>query len=193
MDFPATILTWLRVRDSLLQKNLETYGGFADKSGVVRTTRTRIIRLRNDHKASMLKCEEGLHAFHALLRDAGPETMAKFQPEATASRPGRPSGSEISQVPFAKVSTVVPESPADEAGLKIGDRIRSFGDLNWRNHEKLSKIAELVRKSEGVIITHFPPQKRIPLAKIWDYSKALPWMCYENNPEIHSQRSFSFN
>lgn len=52
--------------------------------------------------------------------------------------------------PFAKVNSVVPGSPADDAGLKAGDRIRKFGDVNWLNHEKLSKVAEIVQRNQGV-------------------------------------------
>ena len=54
------------------------------------------------------------------------------------------------ETPFAKVNSVVPGSPADQAGLKAGDTIRSFGDVNWLNHERLSKVAEAVQQNEGV-------------------------------------------
>ena len=52
--------------------------------------------------------------------------------------------------PFAKVNSVIPGSPADDAGLKAGDRIRKLGDVNWLNHEKLSKVAETVQRNQGV-------------------------------------------
>lgn len=148
------ISTWLKVRTPLLQVYLETYGGFADKSCLVRTTRARIIRLRNDHKGLMLKCEEGLHAFHASMRDATPETISRFRLQAATTDPPPTSNSGVYQVPFAKIGTVVSGSPAEEAGLKVGDLIRTFGAVNGRNHEKLSKVAELVGRSEGVKIAH---------------------------------------
>ena len=53
---------------------------------------------------------------------------------------------------FAKVNSVVAGSPADEAGLKAGDKLRSFGTVNWMNHEKLSKVAEVVQRNEGVCL-----------------------------------------
>lgn len=90
------------------------------------------------------------------MRDASPETIARFRLQAAAPDPPHTSSSEGYQVPFAKVGTVVSGSPAEEAGLKIGDLIRDFGPVNGRNHEKLSKIAELVGKSEGVKAVHFP-------------------------------------
>jgi hypothetical protein len=125
-------------------------------SYLVRTTRARIIRLRNDHKGLLLKCEEGLHAFHASMRDASPETLSSFRPTSTSRGPPNLSNSGVAQVPFARVSAVMPQSPAEEAGLKVGDRIKSFGAVNSRNHEKLGKIAELVRTNEDVNIAHCP-------------------------------------
>lgn len=41
-------------------------------------------------------------------------------------------------------------SPAEDAGLRVGDQITKFGNVNWMNHEKLSKVAETVQGSEGV-------------------------------------------
>lgn len=53
------------------------------------------------------------------------------------------------QPAFAFVNTITPSSPASTAGLKPGDRIIAFGDANWRNHEKLAKVAQIVGRSEG--------------------------------------------
>lgn len=53
------------------------------------------------------------------------------------------------ETPFAKVNSVEIGGPADEAGLKVGDWIRRFGDVNWMNHEKLTKVAEVVRRHQG--------------------------------------------
>ena len=47
------------------------------------------------------------------------------------------------------MNSVETSSPAAEAGLRAGDRIRRFGEVNWINHEKLSKVAEEVRKYQG--------------------------------------------
>ncbi len=121
----------------------------------VRTTRSRIIYLRNDYKALMSRIEAGLHAHHASIqRDA---SLASAQSSAIngtselamASSSAVGSASNI-ETPFAKVNSVVAGSPADQAGLRAGDEIRRFGNVNWMNHEKLSKIAETVQRSEGV-------------------------------------------
>ena len=39
--------------------------------------------------------------------------------------------------------------PAEEAGLRAGDRIRRVGDATWLNHEKLSRIRDVVMGNEG--------------------------------------------
>ena len=52
--------------------------------------------------------------------------------------------------PFARVNTVVSNSPADQAGLQAGDRITKFGYVNWMNHERLSKVAQEVQQNENV-------------------------------------------
>lgn len=59
--------------------------------------------------------------------------------------------------PFAKVNSVEPRSPADQAGLKTGDNIRGFGAVHWLNHERLSKVAEAVQQNEGVSLAPTNP------------------------------------
>ncbi|KAL8680101.1 MAG: hypothetical protein Q9186_003685 [Xanthomendoza sp. 1 TL-2023] len=116
-------------------------------SSKVRTTRARIIRLRNDYKSIMSKIEDGLHAHHAQARDI-PIAQSSI---SSSQLPTSPASSL--EAPFAKVNSVVAGSPADDAGLKPGDVIRRFGDVDWINHEKLSKVAETVQRSEGRSIT----------------------------------------
>ncbi len=57
---------------------------------------------------------------------------------------------EILDQPFAKVNSVSPGSPAEQAGLKAGDQIRNFGYVNHANHDNLRKVAECVQGNEGV-------------------------------------------
>lgn len=115
----------------------------------VRTTRSRIIHLRNDYKGLMSRIEAGLHAHHASAQHDASLL------NASSTGAGNPSASTvlpagIIETPFAKVNSVVGGSPAEYAGLRAGDEIRRFGSVNWTNHEKLSKIAETVQRSEGV-------------------------------------------
>ena len=112
----------------------------------VRTTRARIIHLRNDYKALMSKIEVGLHEHHAAYQAAHPPGSSSNQ--ATGSNGSTAQG--VLDTPFAKVNSVVNGSPADQAGLQVGDRIRTFGNVNFMNHEKLSKVAETVQRNQGV-------------------------------------------
>lgn len=112
----------------------------------VRTTRARIIHLRNDYKMLMSKIELKLHEHHAAMETSNPSLAAIPMRTGSASVDETASHQSPVETPFAKVNSVVAGSPADEAGLKAGDKIRSFGNVNWMNHENLSKVAEVVQK-----------------------------------------------
>ena len=94
----------------------------------------------------MSKIELGLHEHHAAYQASNPPTPSSTQ---TAGNSGN-TDQGLVDTPFAKVNSVVDGSPADQAGLKAGDRIRRFGNVNWINHEKLSKVAETVQRNQGV-------------------------------------------
>ncbi|CEI64854.1 hypothetical protein FVEN_g3353 [Fusarium venenatum] len=112
----------------------------------IRTTRSRIIRLRNDYTALMTRIEKYLHEHFASLDEndaapvAGQANTQSVLPDSV-SVPLDP--------PFAKVNTVAAGSPAESAGLKAGDEIRNFGYVNRANHDNLSKVAECVQGNEG--------------------------------------------
>jgi hypothetical protein len=93
--------------------------------------------------------EKGIHAHFANLQNAqgaGPATNGTSVPPVAQS----PTNNTALGTPFAKVNSVVSGSPAEQAGLKAGDAIRSFGHVNWLNHERLSKLAQVVQENEGV-------------------------------------------
>lgn len=117
----------------------------------VRTTRARIIVLRNDYKDLMNAIEKHLHEHFATLQDHDDA------PSTTTSGPGMLGDSipDTLDAPFAKVNSVVPGSPAESAGLKAGDEIRNFGYVNRANHDGLKKVAECVQGNQGVSETVF--------------------------------------
>lgn len=43
-------------------------------------------------------------------------------------------------------------SPADQAGLKFGDAIYFFGDVNSQTHNNLSSVVDLVKNSLNEVI-----------------------------------------
>lgn len=97
--------------------------------------------------------EKGLHNHFANLQRTQAATSA--DPSTTTAPTSSIvdnslSGAGMLGTPFAKVNSVVSGSPADQAGLKTGDTVRSFGTVNWINHERLSKVAETVQQNEGV-------------------------------------------
>ncbi|MCJ1411547.1 putative 26S proteasome regulatory subunit, partial [Ptychographa xylographoides] len=131
-----------------MNTGLTTFDGFPRNDldiAQIRTTRARIIRLRNDYKGIMSQIEAGLHAHHASSTNSVTHSAATGRALSAVNG----SSSDAIGVPFAKVNSIVAGSPASEAGLQIGDRIRQFGNVNWMNHEKLAKVAETVQRNQG--------------------------------------------
>lgn len=116
---------------------------------IVRTTRARIIHLKNDYKEVMVAIEKHLHQHFASLAEDADDEEESGASAARISLPGRPPADTLDP-PFAKVNTVVAKSPADEAGLKVGDLIRNFGYVSAENHNNLTKVGECVQGNEGV-------------------------------------------
>ena len=115
----------------------------------IRTTRARIIRLKNDHKTLMAKLEAAVEEAFAAGKAAEAEKandIVHRAPEASAAG----ASSSSLEAPFAKVNTVTPSSPADAAGLRTGDKVTRFGSVNFTNHERLGKVAQVVQQTENV-------------------------------------------
>ena len=91
----------------------------------------------------MARIEVGLHEHHARIQAQGPPAGAQGS-SASSSAPA------ALEAPFAKVNSVVSGSPADSAGLRVGDSITKFGWVDWTNHDKLGRVAEVVSQNEGV-------------------------------------------
>ncbi|KAK1064090.1 putative 26S proteasome regulatory subunit [Friedmanniomyces endolithicus] len=130
----------------------------------IRTTRARIIRLKNDYKSAMSKLEVAVQEQFASGKALDVAQSARSQ--ASTNGPNADSGSSRGtaiEPPFAKVNTVVPNSPAEEAGLRAGDKITRFGGANWTNHERLSKVAQVVQQNENRLILVKVLRERGPL------------------------------
>ncbi|KAL2884079.1 putative 26S proteasome regulatory subunit [Colletotrichum sp. CLE4] len=91
---------------------------------IVRTTRARIIHLRNDYKNLMAMVEKQLHEHFASSQE---EEVPDVPLSGVSNTLADHSGSQPLEEPFAKVNSVVPGSPAESAGLKPNDQIRVFG------------------------------------------------------------------
>lgn len=117
----------------------------------VRTTRTRIIRLRNDYKELMTAIERHLHDHFASLDDDADQPAVPNGSGSIGVLPDAETG--VPDPAFAKVNTVAEGSPADTAGLKAGDEIRNFGYVNHANHDGLKRVGECVQGNEGVRVS----------------------------------------
>ncbi|KAF3804948.1 26S proteasome non-ATPase regulatory subunit 9 [Colletotrichum gloeosporioides] len=106
----------------------------------VRTTRARIIHLRNDYKDLMILVEKHLHEHFAILQEDDETQSAPTRGDIGLLPDRVPL--ETLQEPFAKVNSVVPGSPAGEAGLKPNDEIRNIGYVSHANHDNLKKVAD---------------------------------------------------
>jgi hypothetical protein len=107
----------------------------------------------------MALIETRLHEHFASLEDDDAESTAA-PTNIDISMP-RDSVPETLDQPFAKVNTVVDNSPAAAAGLKPGDLIRNFGYVNAENHDGLKKVAECVQGNEGVTRQSLPHVRRV--------------------------------
>ena len=133
-----------------MNTSLTTFDGYprADIDvAQIRTTRARIIRLKNDYKAVMAKLEVAVQEQFAAAKAAEDEVSARQTQARSAA--GVSSNSAI-EPPFAKVNSVTARSPADQAGLKAGDKVIRFGTATWTNHERLGKVAQVVQQNENV-------------------------------------------
>ncbi|KAK3705068.1 putative 26S proteasome regulatory subunit [Vermiconidia calcicola] len=131
-----------------MNTSLTTFDGFprADIDvAQIRTTRSRIIRLKNDHKALMDQLDLTIQEHFAAGKGVEASTPAS---ETQAGSRNISSNSAI-EPPFARVNTVAPNSPAEQAGMKPGDKVTRFGTANFSNHERLGKVAQVVQLNEN--------------------------------------------
>jgi len=94
----------------------------------------------------MSHIEKGLHEHHARLQEQAQSNASSSAP--TLSLGG--SAPTALEAPFAKVNSVVEGSPAEAAGLQVGDSITKFGWVDWTNHDKLARLTQVVSQNEGV-------------------------------------------
>eukprot|EP00347_Sterkiella_histriomuscorum_P014366 403361144 len=125
----------------------------------VRKFRNRLACLQTDHCTVMKQIEEGLLNLHDdyktnNINEPGEEIKSSSNEDVkmeTMSQTSSASQSQMMQnevkIPFAWISDVIEGSPAQDSGLKMGDAIYRFGNINHDNHENLNAIVELVKSS----------------------------------------------
>lgn len=118
----------------------------------VRKLRHRLACLQTDHCQVMKEIEVGLLNLHTDYKtfniNVEGEKPAKGSTFLSLSSETGENPVQISQelkIPFAWISDVIGGSPADQAGLKMGDAVFQFGEVNHTNHDELRAIVELVK------------------------------------------------
>ncbi|CAD6448252.1 bd4dcfd1-c8a2-4d54-95ff-2e7d8669f886 [Sclerotinia trifoliorum] len=170
MQTDGLTFSQLQAKKDNIEAEIKALGGVLDSHGVdmttrlltpdgfpradldvaqIRTTRSRIIHLKNDYKALMSVIEKHIHEhFARLAEDPKPEepVVGDAQVSEIIASFDEPAPLDL---PFAKVNSVAAGSPADDAGLKAGDKIRNFGYVNHANHDGLKRVAECVQGNEA--------------------------------------------
>ena len=142
----------------------------------VRQDRNRLAMLYNDHKELSKKVEEAILQVHAEKRTATeiPTNGSAAPPPARVTQEEEEKGPQkCASQPFAIVDDVLASSPTEEAGLRVGDQIVSFGDIGGarsfggnlmeivehaRLHENSKVPVDIIRAGERLNIGLIPKQ-----------------------------------
>lgn len=162
-DFREEVLTLMKQKVAL-ETEIKELTGILTKNGVgmndplvdsedfpinsidiyqVRNARHRIICLQNDHKNLMKEIENGLQGYYNCP-----------QPCISQAVPMDVDQKQLNNynIPFAKVTLVSENSPAEISGIHESDEIVEFGSINSGNFKNITDIATVVHLSENVKI-----------------------------------------
>ncbi|KAK4471705.1 hypothetical protein MN116_005107 [Schistosoma mekongi] len=116
--------------------------------GLIRTTRNSIRCLNTDHKQIMLELETILHVIHEYARQ-NPSKNILINREICSSEykeiDNKPP--QIVKNPFLKIDQIAPNSIAEQADLKVGDRVIQFGSVSADNFVSLQDISTVFRNT----------------------------------------------
>lgn len=115
----------------------------------VRQIRQRVICLQNDHKTLMKQIEEGLIQIHENSANNSSNTTEPITTATTTSSNTILSNKE----PFLRIDLVSSQSPAELAGLHVGDLVCRIGTIRKDNFRTMQDVASLVNNSENRSIT----------------------------------------
>ncbi|KAH8388510.1 hypothetical protein KR093_008211 [Drosophila rubida] len=120
----------------------------------VRQARQTIICLQNDYKELMNQIQTELNKYHAEIATTDPELVNRASALELNSDNKRGAGGAVLIPVDTRVLVIVnlvsPNSPAEEAGLHVGDKILRFGSVNGNNfRDNLAQIGELVRNMQN--------------------------------------------
>ena len=117
--------------------------------------------LTNDHKRVTSQIEHLMHELHAEARRA-PDAQAAKQPRASQDTTASPITSQAAPVsvsaagpvmrPFAVVDEVSSNSPAEEAGVIVGDQLVVFGNITAQTQNTLPAVAAALQVSLTLLL-----------------------------------------
>ena len=146
-DIEAEIKAWNEILHS--NKQVGTHEPLVDGEGYPRNdidvhqvtiARNKLAHLQNDHKAAMGQIEEALKALHQSNKNSPGASEERMQVDDVT-----PPSRDVTG--FAAVDIVSRGSPAEEAGLKVGDVIVRFGSVTKSNFTGLGCVGEVVQHS----------------------------------------------
>lgn len=123
----------------------------------VRADRQQVAVLTNDHKRLTNQIEQLMHELHADARQAPASDPAKrarttevSNKLALPTQPAAPMPSTAPVLrPFAVIDEVSGNSPAEEAGLVVGDQLVAFADITGQTQNTLPSIAAALQANEN--------------------------------------------
>ncbi|CAE7600601.1 PSMD9 [Symbiodinium pilosum] len=126
----------------------------------VRQARNKYVCAQTDHMEVMKKIEQAITALHAGTKVHVPRAAPATATEVPEDEPMPESQNVVLQVkmaaPFAEIDEVSEGSPAQAAGLQVGDLICRFGQVNLQDTGDLNAcfnaIRDLVPRSAGTAI-----------------------------------------
>ena len=123
--------------------------------------------LTNDHKRVTSQIEQLMHELHAEARRA-PATDTAKRPRVTETHtstalPLHTSSTAVPAVrPFALVDEVSSNSPAEEAGVAVGDQLIAFASITGQTPNTLPAVAAALQVC--VSCSKLLPERLVPIA-----------------------------
>ena len=99
----------------------------------------------------MSKIEKDMITLHGLMADMPAE---EHKSEVwVADKPADEAGPKVESIPFLWVGEVNDGSPAQEAGLQVGDAVIAYDRVDHSTSEAMPEIARITKQKEGYPIT----------------------------------------
>ncbi|CAH8496184.1 unnamed protein product [Schistosoma turkestanicum] len=115
---------------------------------LIRITRNNIRCLNTDHKEIMLELETLLHEIHEYARqNPSKNILNDRQIYSSENKQTEDQSSQIAKKCFLKIDQISSDSIAEQAGLKVGDRIVQFGSVCAENFTSLQDISTVFRNT----------------------------------------------